>query len=65
MVVTEMTKIFKHWTIGWHWFGRAIESGLFLWTLDENDTKGIEVTKDYFFMTMNHLHTCKFPDLKK
>jgi len=43
-----MTKIFKHWTIGWHWFGRAIQSGLFLWTLDENDTKGIEVTKDYF-----------------
>jgi hypothetical protein len=60
-----MTKIFKHWTIGCHWFGRAIDSGLYLWTLDENDIKGIEVTKNYFFMTMNHLHTCKFPDLKK
>lgn len=58
-------KLFKHWSIGWHWVSRAIESGVFLWTLDENDVEGIKVTKDYFFMTMNHLHTCNFPDLKK
>ena len=62
-----MIKIFKHWewwSIGWFWVGRAIDSGLYLWILDENDTEGIEATRNYFFMTMNHLHTCRFPDLK-
>jgi hypothetical protein len=57
-------KLFKHWSIGWFWVGRAIESGVILWTLDNSDTMRIKIARDYFFMTMNHLHTCKFPDLK-
>jgi hypothetical protein len=57
-------KLFKHWSIGWFWVGRAIESGLIVWTLDNSDTERIKIARDYFFMTMNHLHTCKFPDLK-
>ena len=57
-------RLFKHWSIGWFWVGRAIESGLILWTLDNSDTRRIKIARDYFFMTMNHLNTCKFPDLK-